>query len=180
LVVTVTAAAVAGSPLAISVPINTSAHTSAALVAAAIRTALAASSAITAAYAVSGESAQIILTRLAGFANDATLAISWPTTLTAAGTLASAVAGIVGVVLERTGGDSKDIYGNAISGITGINAVALFSAATSAASVTCSSLFGAVGAGNSAVAFGSAINPATTIVMTAAGVATVDFIVIGG
>jgi hypothetical protein len=175
------ASAVTGSPLGIDIPINTSSHYSAALLGTAIRNALAANSAVTAAYAVSGDAAQIVLTRLAGYANDPTLSINWGTTLTTAPTGASAVAGVVGVVIERTGGDAKDIFGNAISGITGINSVALFSGSTSAASVTCSSLFGSVAPGNCAAAWGpSPINPATTIVMTAGGAATMDFIVIGG
>jgi len=75
LVVTVTAAGMAGSPLAVNVPL-TEDEDSAAKVAAEIRAVLGEIAAITAMFNVSGAGADVILTRNTPAANDATLNIA--------------------------------------------------------------------------------------------------------
>lgn len=72
LALTLTGVHITGSPLAVSVPLTTTAHTSDSLIAAAIRTALAIS-AITTRYTVGGAGAAVTLTSKVPQANDATL-----------------------------------------------------------------------------------------------------------
>lgn len=75
LALTITGAAITGSPLAVSVALTTEAHTSATLIAAAIRTALAIS-AITTRYTVGGTGAAVTLTSKVPQANDGSLNIA--------------------------------------------------------------------------------------------------------
>ncbi|MEO5712155.1 MAG: hypothetical protein ABIT37_01595 [Luteolibacter sp.] len=72
-IMAVTAAGVTGSPLALTAPITTATHTTAALIAGAMRTALQASAALTALYTVGGAGVYVTLTRINPAANDATL-----------------------------------------------------------------------------------------------------------
>lgn len=80
--VTITGAAITGSPVTVQVALTTATHTTAALIAAAIRTALNADDAISAEYTASGSGADVVLTK-AGIpiANDSTLEIAWTATL---------------------------------------------------------------------------------------------------
>lgn len=75
LVVTVTAAGLVGSPLAIDVPLTTDADT-AALVAAEIRSVLGATTAVTDLFTVSGTGADVVLTRNTPVENDGTLNVA--------------------------------------------------------------------------------------------------------
>lgn len=97
LAVTVTGAGIAGSPLVVQVPLTLLTHTTAALVADAIRTALGATAAITALYTVGGTGADVSLTKTVAAANDATLNIALAGSLgvTAAPTSANTTAGVV-------------------------------------------------------------------------------------
>lgn len=107
LVVTVTAAGLAGSPLAINVPLTT-ALTTAALVAAEIRSILGATAAVTAMFAVGGASATVTLTRNTVAANDATLNIGIAAGLgvSAAASSANTTAGVARVyATEGSKGD---------------------------------------------------------------------------
>lgn len=133
LAVTVTAAAVVGSPLAVQVPLVTGTHTTAALIAAAIRTALQAVAAITSQYTVGGTGATVTLTRLPyrDGANDATLniAIAAGLGVSAAATSANTTAGVAGVTVERLGGNGKDINGAALPACAVNVALAIFNGA---------------------------------------------------
>jgi hypothetical protein len=88
--VTVTAAAVTGSPLSIPVSLTTT-QTSPDLIAAAIRSALAASAALTEAYTVAGSGTAITLTRKTLASNDATLNISWGSSVAGVTALANSL-----------------------------------------------------------------------------------------
>lgn len=68
----VTASGLSGSPITVSVPVTTGAHTTAALIATAFRTALAANSVINAFFNIGGTGAAITLERKVPVANDAT------------------------------------------------------------------------------------------------------------
>lgn len=113
LTLTLTSAAVAGSPLTIEVPITTSAHTTAALIAAACAKKINTLSAVTSKFTVEAVGATIVLTRIGGYANDATLnlAITGELGVTAAASSANTTAGVAGVIIERVGGDGNDVYG---------------------------------------------------------------------
>lgn len=107
LVVTVTAAGMAGSPLAVNVPLTTAANT-ASLVAAEIRAVLGATAAITAMFNVSGATDKVILTRNTVAANDATLniAIAAGLGVSAAASSADTTAGVARVLAtEASKGD---------------------------------------------------------------------------
>lgn len=125
--VTVTSAGMAGSPLAITVPILNG--DTAAVWAGKVRTALAANAVIAARFAVSGATTAIVLTRKPGtvlvadnesvnlfLATDATLniALAGPAGVTTAATSANTVAGTVtsGVLIRD--GDGNDFEGVAI------------------------------------------------------------------
>ena len=113
LAVTVTAAGVTGSPLAIPVALVTGVDTTASLIAAKVRTALGANTALGVLYTVGGSGANITLTRTVAANNDATLNIA-----VAAGLGVSAItsstdttAGVGGVKLTNNTGDGKDFEG---------------------------------------------------------------------
>lgn len=101
LVVTITGSAISGSPLAVPVALTTAAHTSASLIAAAIRTALAIA-AITTRYTVGGSGAAVTLTSKVPQANDGTLniAIAAGLGVDVAGTSASTTPGTGTVILN--------------------------------------------------------------------------------
>ena len=94
--IVVTGANLTGSPITVQVALTTATHTTAALIAGAIRTALGANSVIAAAYTVGGTSANITLTDLTYRANDGTLNISIPSGLgiTAAATSTNTTSGV--------------------------------------------------------------------------------------
>ena len=113
LAVTVTAAGVTGSPLAIPVALVTGVDTTASLIAAKVRTALGANTALAALYTVGGTGANITLTRTVAANNDSTLNIAVAAGLgvSAITTSTNTTAGVGGVVLTNNTGDGKDFEG---------------------------------------------------------------------
>jgi hypothetical protein len=113
LAVTVTAARVTGSPLGFSVPLTTVTHTTATLIAGAIRTAFNANAALREIYTVGGTGADITLTETSAENNDGTLniAITAGLGVSAASTSTNSTAGVGGVKLTNNTGDGKDMEG---------------------------------------------------------------------
>jgi hypothetical protein len=115
--VIVTSAWLAGSPLSFLVPVTIVTHTTAALIAGAIRTALAADSRITAIFTAGGAGANVSLTDTEFRANDPTLNISIAngtcTGITAAPTSTNTTPGVAGFKLTGAG----------LSYVTGSNVV---------------------------------------------------------
>lgn len=122
----VTAAGMTGSPKTVNVALTTAAHTTAALIAAAGRTALAADTDVAAWLSIGGTGANMTLTRkpTASYtvpggtlnlyaANDATLNLAIPSGLgvTAAGTSTNTTAGVVSSGCKIYDGDGKDLEG---------------------------------------------------------------------
>lgn len=118
LALTLTGALVTGSPLAVSVPLTTTAHTTATLIAAAIAAKLNTLAAVTNYYAVTSSGANVILTCLRGRANDATLnlAIAAGLGVSVAASSANTTAGVAGPVVLRAGGAAgNDFYGRPLA-----------------------------------------------------------------
>ena len=116
-IVTVTGSTLTGSPLAVTIPLTTSANT-ATLVASALASGLNANTAIAAKYSVASSGADIILTVKADadgnyLANDGTLNIAIPGGLgiTAAATSDNTTAGVVSSGVQVLDGDGKDFEG---------------------------------------------------------------------
>lgn len=116
-IVTVTGSTLTGSPLAVTIPLTTSANT-ATLVASALAAGLNANAAIAAKYSVTSSVADIILTVKADangnyLANDGTLNIAIPSGLgiTAAPTSSDTTAGVVSSGVQVLDGDGKDFEG---------------------------------------------------------------------
>jgi len=116
-IVTVTGSTLTGSPLAVTIPLTTSANT-ATLVASALASGLNANAAIAAKYSVASSGADIVLTVKADangnyLANDGTLNIAIPSGLgiTAAPTSADTTAGVVSSGVQVLDGDGKDFEG---------------------------------------------------------------------
>jgi hypothetical protein len=116
-IVTVTGSTLTGSPLAVTIPLTTSANT-ATLVASALASGLNANTAIADKYSVTSSGADIILTVKADangnyLANDGTLNIAIPGGLgiTAASTSANTTAGVVSSGVQVLDGDGKDFEG---------------------------------------------------------------------
>ena len=116
-IVTVTGSTLTGSPLAVTIPLTTSANT-ATLVASALAAGLNANTAIAAKYSVASSGADIVLTVKADangnyLANDGTLNIAIPSGLgiTAAPTSANTTAGVVSSGVQVLDGDGKDFEG---------------------------------------------------------------------
>ena len=116
-IVTVTGSTLTGSPLAVTIPLTTSANT-ATLVASALASGLNANAAIAAKYSVTSSGADIILTVKADangnyLANDGTLNIAIPSGLgiTAAPTSADTTAGVVSSGVQVLDGNGKDFEG---------------------------------------------------------------------
>ena len=116
-IVTVTGSTLTGSPLAVTIPLTTSANT-ATLVASALASGLNANTAIAAKYSVASSGADIILTVKADangnyLANDGTLNIAIPGGLgiTAASTSTDTTAGVVSSGVQVLDGDGKDFEG---------------------------------------------------------------------
>ena len=125
--ITVTAAGMTGSPKAISVAVALSDTPT--LWAAKVRTALAADTAVSGLFTVSGATTAIVLTRKETslglrFANDSTLNIAiangTSTGITAAPTSTNTTAGVVSSGASVTDGDGKDFEGVAIVPLTGL------------------------------------------------------------
>lgn len=116
-IVTVTGSTLTGSPLAVTIPLTTSANT-ATLVASALAAGLNANTAIAAKYSVTSSGTDIILTVKADangnyLADDGTLNIAIPSGLgiTAAPTSADTTAGVVSSGVQVLDGDGKDFEG---------------------------------------------------------------------
>jgi hypothetical protein len=125
LAVTVTAARVTGSPLAFSVALTTATHTTATLIAGAIRTAFNANAALTAVYTVGGSGANVTLTETDPENNDATLNIAITAGLGVSAIVSSTntTAGVGGVKLTNNTGDGKDFEGVSLGTMTAISGV---------------------------------------------------------
>ena len=117
LAVTVTAARVTGSPLAFSVALTTATHTTATLIAGAIRSAFNANAALTAVYTVGGSGADVTLTETSAENNDGTLNIAITAGLGVSAIVSSTntTTGVGGVKLTNNTGDGKDFEGIALS-----------------------------------------------------------------
>ena len=116
-IVTVTGSTLTGSPLAVTIPLTTSANT-AILVASALASGLNANAAIAAKYSVASSGADIVLTVKADangnyLANDGTLNIAIPSGLgiTAASTSTDTTAGVASSGVQVLDGDGKDFEG---------------------------------------------------------------------
>lgn len=112
LAVTVTGARIAGSPLAVSVPLTTAANT-AALVAAQIRARFNATAAIASKYTVGGTGADVTLTEIDPQNDDSTLNIAIAAGLGVSAIVSSTntTAGVGGVKLTNNTGDGDDFEG---------------------------------------------------------------------
>jgi hypothetical protein len=154
LALVVTAAGMTGSPLTVNVALTTTAHTTAALIAEACRTTLAANTAVAALFTVGGSTTAITLTRkpTSTFtvpggtlnlypANDATLNILIPTALgvTGAASSTNTTAGVAsaGVKVYDNG---VNFEGNSLTTIVTINGI-LAKCATGAVSFTDADLY---------------------------------------
>jgi len=113
LALTLTSARVAGSPLAISVPLTTGVHTTAALIAAAVAAKLNATAAVAAHFDVSASGAAVILESKLAYANDTTLnlAITAGLGVSAVTNSANTVAGVAGTLYLRQGTDGSNLFG---------------------------------------------------------------------
>ena len=120
LAVTVTGERITGSPLAFSVALTTATHTTATLIAGAIRTAFNANSALTAVYTVGGSGANITLTETDPENNDSTLNIAIAAGLGVSAIVSSTntTAGDAGVALTNNTGDGKDFEGLPLGTLT--------------------------------------------------------------
>jgi len=125
LAVTVTAIRVTGSPLAFSVALTTATHTTATLIAGAIRTAFNANAALTAVYTVGGTGADITLTEIDPELNDTTLNIAITAGLGVSAIVNSTntTAGEFGVKLTNNTGDGKDFEGISLGALTETKAI---------------------------------------------------------
>ena len=125
LAVTVTAARVTGSPLAISVPLTTVTHTTATLIAGAIRTAFNANAALSAVYTVGGTGANVTLTEKVAENDDTTLniAIAAGLGVSAITSSTNTTTGVAGVKLTNNTGDGKDFEGVSLGTMTSIEGI---------------------------------------------------------
>lgn len=127
LAVTVTAARVTGSPLAFSVALTTATHTTATLIAGAIRTAFNANAALTAVYTIGGSGANVTLTETDPENNDATLNIAITAGLGVSAIVSSTntTTGVGGVKLTNNTGDGKDFEGISLGSMPDLHAILL-------------------------------------------------------
>jgi hypothetical protein len=128
-IVTVTGSTLTGSPLAVTIPLTTSANT-AALVASALVAGLKANAAISEKYTVTSSGDNIVLTVKADangnfVANDSTLNIAIPSGLgiTAASTSTDTTAGVASSGVQVLDGDGKDFEGVTIPSMARIYAL---------------------------------------------------------
>lgn len=119
LALTLTAAGMTGSPLAILVPLTTAVHTTASLIAAAIREKLNTLTAVTDLYTIGGAGATVTLTRKANLGNDGTLLLAITAGLgVSVANSANTTAGVLGTVLENAA--AVDARGKALPTVTEI------------------------------------------------------------
>lgn len=120
LALTLTGANITGSPLAISVPLTTTAHTSAAAIATAIAAALNATAAFAAGYTAIGASQNVMITARYPRANDTTLnlAIAAGLGVTAAASSANTLAGTAGAIVDLPASATTDMFGTAGPAVT--------------------------------------------------------------
>lgn len=125
LAVTVTGVRITGSPLAFSVALTTATHTTATLIAGAIRTAFNANSALTSVYTVGGSGADITLTETDPENNDTTLNIAIAAGLGVSAIVSStnSIAGAFGVKITNNTGDGNDFEGVALGALTETKAI---------------------------------------------------------
>lgn len=125
LAVTVTGARITGSPLAISVALTTATHTTATLIATAIKAAFNANAALTAVYTVGGSGADITLTETSAENNDATLNIAIAAGLGVSAIVSSTntTSGVGGVKLLTNTGDGKDFEGVSLGALGAVYAL---------------------------------------------------------
>jgi hypothetical protein len=128
-ILTVTGSTLTGSPLAVTIPLTTSANT-AALVASALAAGLKANAAISEKYTVTSSGDSIVLTVKADangnfVANDSTLNIAIPSGLgiTAAATSTNTTAGVASSGVQVLDGDGKDFEGVTIPSMARIYAL---------------------------------------------------------
>lgn len=116
LAITLTSARVAGSPLAISVPLTTGVHTTAALIAAAIAAKLNATAAVAAHFVATSEAQYVMLTSKLGYANDTSLllAITAGLGVSAVTSSSNTLSGVAGPLIERRGGDANNAFGESL------------------------------------------------------------------
>jgi len=134
----VTAASMTGSPKTVNVALTTTEHTTAALIAAAGRTALAADTAVAAMFTVGGTGAEMSLTRLHSLtytvtggtlpvypANDGTLNLAIPAGLgvTVAASSTNTTAGVATSGAKIYDGDGKDLEGVTLATSTVLRAI---------------------------------------------------------
>ena len=192
LALTLTSALVTGSPLAITVPLSTTAHTTATLIAAAIVAKLKTLSAVTDHYTITQNGAAVILTTIFAAANDTTLnlAITAGLGVSAVTSSTNTTAGVAGVVIERVGGDGEDVHGVAMTNISYLTQFIVSNTASSASNVAVAD--GGTGSfvtpglspgGFLAMAFSSPVRLFSASgdfpIMTAAGKCIVDFGAVG-
>jgi hypothetical protein len=95
--VSVTGAGITGSPKNVAVSLTAASHTTATLVATAIRTALIADTDISSVYTVTSSGANVVLTKTSPAANDGTLVVSWIAEVAGVSALASSTNTTAGV-----------------------------------------------------------------------------------
>ncbi len=145
--VTVTGALITGSPLTVQVALTTATHTTANLIATAIRSALNANAAVAAEYTAGGSGADVTLTKAStATANDATLNVAWTTTLgvtavttsvdTTAGVMASLAYRLTDSAGDPIAWDTKDHEGRALATATKLYAVLVKSATAAGPTIT--------------------------------------------
>jgi hypothetical protein len=177
---TVTAAGVTGSPLAIAVPLTPAAHPSAAAIAAAAAAALNANTALAVRWTFQSSGATIFAYQIYPSGNDATMNIAIPAGLgvTAATTSTNLVAGVLGCVIERIGGDGNDIYGETLPVIAGQLAYMIVNG--SPGSVITSTLRGGLVANAQTLYLTDTPSALADDFISAAGLGWADIIVING
>lgn len=112
LALTLTSARVAGSPLAISVPLTTGVHTTAALIAAAVAAKLTDTAAVAAHFDVTSSGADVLLASKLAYANDTTLnlAITAGLGVSAVTSSSNTESGISGPIMQRQGGNGANAF----------------------------------------------------------------------
>ncbi len=186
--ITVTAAGLSGSPRVLAIPVSPSSHPSPASVAAAIRAALAADigiGSISAFFDIGGTGNAYTLTKKYAAANDVTLALTTPGGLGVTLGAPATTAGVVGAVVERSGGGSgKDPFGVAIPALPALTPTAvILSSPASASAGIAGVLFptinpsGVVAISNNGP-FGASILAATTDFTAAGAGAVLDIVCI--
>lgn len=115
LALTLTSNIVAGSPLAISVPLSVYNHKTADQIAAAIADKLNATAAVATYFTATATANKVALKSKYGFANDTTLnlAIAAGLGVSAAASSVNTTTGVLGAIVQRAGGSGKDVFGGA-------------------------------------------------------------------